>query len=344
MIWARYLITAICVISVLTVGAAAQCPRSGIPAPELTGTDITGKYLSLADYQGKWVYIDFWASWCGPCMKKLPQVVDLHRELSTRNDFAVISVSLDDKRTKDALDDAYSKYGISFPVVYDGGGFNSQLADNWCVSSIPSTFLIDPTGEIYAADVSPAEAQRLVEQAGTSGLATSPTAVNHPSSIVNTPVASTLAPAMITSSAGAVAKQPAPPQASPNTTAFSYRMQLLDYAPNFGGQNLHQVQLNLPASAVNMATSSFRVDTVWVDAAGQQHNLEYRLALNVDPAQPLVPLNASIAGDLCFFIDQAASEYILEVAVPSQYQSLRVTLSRYDASTGAYQAGVLLRN
>ena len=332
--WARYFLAAICMLAVMAISASAQCPRSGIDAPDLAGTDITGKYLSLADYQGKWVYIDFWASWCKPCMRKLPEVVDMHNAMASRSDFAVISVSLDDNRTKDALDRVHSQYGIGFPVVYDGSGFNSQLADNWCVDSIPSTFLIDPAGQVYASDVSPAEAMRVIEQAQSQPSAPS---VAAPTNQIPAPVS---APVQSNSSVTSAAAVQSPhPQPVESTAQFSYRMQLLDHAPSFGGKDLHQIQLHLPASALVSRSSSFKVLAAWEDFSGVRQTDEYRVAVNVNPAQPLIPLDVSITGDLCFFIDQAASEYVLELAVPAQYKSLHVTLSRYDADTSSYIPG-----
>ena len=321
-------------VVLLSMTAQAQCPRSGIAAPELAGKDLTGKDLNLADYQGKWVFIDFWASWCAPCMRKLPSVVELHNELKDRSDFAVVSVSLDDKRTKGDLDDVYDRYGITFPVVYDGGGFNSSLADKWCVDAIPSTFLIDPNGQIYAADVSPEEAQRLIE-ASTPQQQQAATPPRQPAEEFqpSTPAGTFTTPAVSTTSREV---QPAPAD-------FTYRMQLLDHAPSFGGQGLHQVTLSLPASALDGATTSFKVNATWDDYNGSSHHQEYRLALKADPANPLTPQDLSITGDMQFFIDQAAGSYMLEIAVPSSYTALKVSLSRYDAVAGTYLPGTLQR-
>jgi peroxiredoxin len=366
--WARFYCAVVFVLIAAVSLAGAQCPRSGITAPDLSGTDISGKYLSLADYQGKWVYIDFWATWCGPCMRKLPQVVDLHKEVSERQDFAVISVSLDDSRTKNTLDSVTSKYGITFPVMYDGGGFNSQLASNWCVDSIPSTFLIDPNGQIYASDVSPSDALRIIDKSAASMPTTLhaplPPALGKPTApavIVSPPPVSVAQPASSQNiatnptavptpaapapqggvTAAATSSQAARNPVNATNTGFDYRLKLLDYAPSFGGQNLHQVELYLSAAALRSATSSYKVVASWVDQAGQQHNDEYRLAFNIDPAQPLVPANVSLTGQMYFFIDQPAGNYVLELAVPSQYRSLTVTLSRYDPASGTYIAGTL---
>ncbi len=262
-------------------------------------------------------------------------MVGLHNELKNRSDFAVVSVSLDDSRTKGDLDSVYSKYGISFPVVYDGSGFNSNIADNWCVSAIPSTFLIDPQGQIYAAEISPEEAQRVIEQQSTA-----------PAVALPQPDQLTPAPALPPSgTVSAPAASPAQRQAEPASRPadFSYRMQLLDHAPSFGAKDLHQVQLSLPASAISGAVTTFKVNAAWVDGAGRNHDDEYRLAIKTDPAQPLMPSDVSITGDLHFFIDQTAGAFMLEVAVPSEYISLKMNVSRYDAAAGVYLAGSMQR-
>jgi len=147
--------------------AATPCPLDlGHSAPRLAGSDLSGQPRTLADYAGRWVYIDFWATWCQPCMHKLPGVVQLHQEASQLPDFEVLSVSLDDSGAEAGIQDVATEYGIGFPVIYEGKGWYSSNAMEWCVDSIPATFLVDPAGRLVARDIEPQQALQLVQQAG----------------------------------------------------------------------------------------------------------------------------------------------------------------------------------
>lgn len=166
--------------------AAANRYDMGALAPKLTGPDITGNTQDLDNYQGKWVFVDFWASWCNPCMSALPSVVALQDKLAARPDFAVLSVSLDDSTTREALENAAKSHRVSYPIVYEGDGWTSQIAQAWGVSAIPATFLVDPQGRVVASDISPDQAQRLIEQQPASNTAVaSVSRTSVPSSNVN---------------------------------------------------------------------------------------------------------------------------------------------------------------
>lgn len=137
----------------------------GSPAPALKGTGINGDWHQLDNYRGRWVFIDFWATWCQPCMRNLPNVVELDQDLGQRPDFSVLSVSLDKAGAQSNLQSTAEKYGLQFPVVYDGDGWLSGNARNWCVEAIPATFLIDPQGKVIARDVNPAEVEAIITAA-----------------------------------------------------------------------------------------------------------------------------------------------------------------------------------
>lgn len=100
------------------------------------GTDI----VRVEDYQGKIVYVDFWASWCHPCLKSMPFLNELRNEFHDRG-FEVLAVNVDQHK-KDAL--AFlEKHPVDYPVVYDG---SNQLLEHLQVVGLPSAFLLDARG------------------------------------------------------------------------------------------------------------------------------------------------------------------------------------------------------
>lgn len=138
----------------------------GRAAPSLQGNDLSGKQQVLSDYQGKWVYIDFWATWCKPCLAKLPSVVQLQRETAGQADFAILSVSLDQSGAESEINKVREDFGVDFPVIYDGEGWMSGNVREWGVEAIPATFLVDPAGRLVARDVEPVQVQQIIQRAG----------------------------------------------------------------------------------------------------------------------------------------------------------------------------------
>lgn len=112
-------------------------------APDFTLVNVAGKNVSLSDYKGKVVILDFWATWCAPCRKGIPDLISLQKEYKDK--VAVIGISLDRENTIAAVPDFVNKMGINYPVVY----FNDQVINDFGgVSAIPTTFIIDQHGNI----------------------------------------------------------------------------------------------------------------------------------------------------------------------------------------------------
>ncbi len=115
----------------------------GEQAPDFTLSSLDGKETyTLSELRGQVVYLDFWASWCGPCRRSFPEVQALHKEYKGRP-FRVLAVSLD-RKAADGLKFLEAQQA-GFPSVFDEGG---KVATRFGVQSIPSAFVIGPDGKV----------------------------------------------------------------------------------------------------------------------------------------------------------------------------------------------------
>lgn len=127
-----------------------QALQIGSEAPELILPMPNGKNLALSSLRGKVVLIDFWASWCGPCRKEMPNVIRSYNKYKNKG-FEIYGVSLD--KDKDAWLGAIEKDGLTWPQVSDLKFWDSEAAQIYAVQSIPFTVLIDKEGKIIAANL-----------------------------------------------------------------------------------------------------------------------------------------------------------------------------------------------
>lgn len=119
----------------------------GSPALGFTQNNVDGKPVSLSDFKGKYVLLDFWASWCGPCRAENPNVLKAYNEYKNKN-FTILSVSLD-INSKDWIK-AVDHDKLPWTQVSDLKGWRNQVAEEYGVHAIPSNYLIDPNGIIIA--------------------------------------------------------------------------------------------------------------------------------------------------------------------------------------------------
>ncbi|HEY2582791.1 MAG TPA: TlpA disulfide reductase family protein [Mucilaginibacter sp.] len=124
----------------------------GAVAPEFAEADTSGKVISLSSFRGKYVLIDFWASWCGPCRHENPNVVKAFNRFKGQN-FTIIGVSLDRPGAKDKWLKAIHKDGLTWTQVSDLKFWDSKTAGLYVVRGIPQNFLLDPNGKIIAKNL-----------------------------------------------------------------------------------------------------------------------------------------------------------------------------------------------
>ena len=130
-------------------------------AAEISLPGVDGKTRKLSDLRGKYVLLDFWATWCGPCRKENPNVVKAYNKYHDKG-FEVFSVSIDDPRQRDKWLQVIKSDGMIWENhVLD---FQRVAQQQYQVRSIPSTYLIDPEGKIVATNVRGAQLEMMLEK------------------------------------------------------------------------------------------------------------------------------------------------------------------------------------
>lgn len=132
--------------------AIAKLVGIGKQAPSFSQPDTEGNPIHLADFKGKYVLIDFWASWCGPCRADNPNLVKAYHAFKDKN-FTILGVSLDKEGKKQDWLNAIEKDGLPWQQVSDLTGWKSEVAAMYGIKAIPQNFLIDPNGKIVAKNL-----------------------------------------------------------------------------------------------------------------------------------------------------------------------------------------------
>jgi peroxiredoxin len=135
----------------------------GATAPDFTQATPDGKPLTLSSLRGKYVLIDFWASWCGPCRRENPNVVAAYNKFKDKG-FTILGVSLDKDTGREAWLKAIEKDGLAWNQVSDLKYWQNAAAKDYGVQAIPQNFLIDPSGKIVATNLRGEKLQETLSQ------------------------------------------------------------------------------------------------------------------------------------------------------------------------------------
>jgi len=130
---------------------AKQTLQVGDEAPNFTMPGIDGKQISLKDYRGKYVLLDFWASWCKPCREENPNLVTVYKEFKSKN-FEILQVSLDKQKAawlKAIKDDKLSWNGHCSELM----AWESSVVQQYNIQGIPTNYLLNPEGKIMAMNL-----------------------------------------------------------------------------------------------------------------------------------------------------------------------------------------------
>jgi len=136
------LLLAVALIAAGCVTTSAEVAESVTPAPDFQLLNLDGQTVSLSDFRGKPVMLNFWATWCGPCRAEMPYIQQVYDERSD-DGLVVLAINIGESLAK--VKGFMQDYGLTFPVLLD---IQTEVAKQYNIQVIPTTFFIDPDGGI----------------------------------------------------------------------------------------------------------------------------------------------------------------------------------------------------
>ncbi len=164
------------VLSAVACGQSAELAGDNRPnlsektAPDFALTDLSGKMVRLSDFKGKIVLLDFWATWCGPCRREIPDLIRLQKEYADKG-FTILGISVDGEGAA-VVKPFARQFGINYPVVIASSRVTAAYGG---IQAVPTAFLIDREGRILKTFVG-GQGKADLEQAVRSALSQSGTA------------------------------------------------------------------------------------------------------------------------------------------------------------------------
>lgn len=147
--WALFLLWTLCVVPLTAyadpfeqLGVAR--PRTSQPAPDFVLKDINGQSVSLAQFKGKPVLLNFWATWCGPCREELPSMQRLHEAAKSNGGFQIIAISIDRSNMK-KVNKYADNLNLTFPILIDP---DREIRKAYFIRGLPTSYLIDAEGKL----------------------------------------------------------------------------------------------------------------------------------------------------------------------------------------------------
>ena len=128
-------------------GLLLVCAASWVQAADFKVTDTDGKTHTLSGYKGKWVLVNYWATWCPPCLEEIPDLIAMHG--NKKNNIVVIGIALDYRTTKQVTDFAEGLL-VNYPIVLGNPQVVNQIGP---VQGLPTTYLFNPDGKMVAQQV-----------------------------------------------------------------------------------------------------------------------------------------------------------------------------------------------
>ena len=146
----------------------ALLPAVGTVPPPFVGTTLSGQPIDLESYRGHFVLLDFWATWCGPCIAEIPDMKRMYAKYHSQG-FEIIGVACNDKDEESRVRKLVDKEAIPWPQIYDAADGVQDLKEAYGLTFYPTMILISPEGRVVSHEARAEELERLLKEAYPAG-------------------------------------------------------------------------------------------------------------------------------------------------------------------------------